>query len=114
MRGVRPGTLGRLAQATPIGPLPYWVSLTQWCQSGLGRLGRHDAPLANGPLARLFWGVLDALDYWVMQARQSVVDAVYGPEPETEADRQVGVIGRTSRACSGLIERRGSPAAVTR
>jgi hypothetical protein len=69
---------GAWAQATPIGPLPYWVSLTQWCQSGLGRLGRHDAPLANGPLARLFWGVLDALDYWVMQARQSVVDAVFG------------------------------------
>jgi hypothetical protein len=55
-----------------------------------GSLGRHDALLANGPLARLFWGVLDALDYWVMQARQSVVDAVYGPEPETEADRQRG------------------------
>ena len=93
---------GAWAQATPIGPLPYWVSLTQWCQSGLGRLGRHDAPLANGPLARLFWGVLDALDYWVMQARQSVVDAVYGPEPETEADRRVGVIGRTSSRLLGL------------
>ena len=34
--------------------------------SGRGRLGRHDALLANGPLARLFLGVLDALDYWVM------------------------------------------------
>ena len=111
-----PGYWRAPGQTATIGPLPYWASLTQWCQSGLGRLGRHDAPLANGPLARLFWDVLDALDYWVMQARQrqSVVDAVYGPEPETEADRRVGVIGRTSRACSGLIERRGSPAAVTR
>ena len=87
---MRSGTLGRLAKAVTIGPLPYWASLTQWRQSGLGRLGRHDALLANGSLARLFWGVLDALDYWVMQARQSVVDAVYGPEPETEADRQRG------------------------
>jgi hypothetical protein len=103
-----------VAKAVTIGLLPYWASLTQWRQSGLGRLGRHDALLANGSLARLFWHVLDALDYWVIQARLSVVDAVYGPEPETEADRRVGVIGRTSRACSGLIERRGSPAAVTR
>jgi hypothetical protein len=44
--------------------------------------------LTNGPLARLFWGVLDALG--LMQARQSVVDAVYGPEPEAEVDRQRG------------------------
>jgi hypothetical protein len=41
-------------------------------------------------LSRNFWRVLDALDYWVMQVRLSVVDAVYGPEPETETDRQRG------------------------
>jgi hypothetical protein len=79
VRGVRSGILGRLAKAVAIGPLPYWASLTQWRQSGLGRLGRHDALLVNGPLARLFWHVLDALDYWVTQARLWPADAIYGP-----------------------------------
>ena len=48
---------------------------------------RHPAHQA---LSRIFWCVLEALDYWVMQVRLSVVDAVYGPEPETEGDRQRG------------------------
>ena len=39
-------------------------------------------------LARIFWRVLDALDYRVMQARLWLIDALYGPEPETGADRQ--------------------------
>jgi hypothetical protein len=43
---------------------------------------------ANGTLARTFWRALDALEYRVMQARLWGVDALYGPEPETEADRQ--------------------------
>ena len=46
-----------------------WASLTQWRLGGLGRLGRHDALLANGSLARLFWRALDASDYWLTQAR---------------------------------------------
>ena len=41
-------------------------------------------------LSQIFWRGLEALDYWVMQVRLSVVDAVYGPEPETEGDRQRG------------------------
>jgi hypothetical protein len=43
--------------------------------------------MADGPLALLFWCVLDALDYWLTQARLWMVDTVYGPEPETAADR---------------------------
>jgi hypothetical protein len=43
--------------------------------------------MANGSLARLFWGVLDALDYW-RQAMLWVIDTVCGPEPETAADRR--------------------------
>jgi hypothetical protein len=39
-------------------------------------------------LAGWFWRALDALDYRVMQTRLWGVDALYGPEPETEADRQ--------------------------
>jgi hypothetical protein len=39
-------------------------------------------------LGRLFWPVVDALDYWVKDARLRIVDAVCGPEPETPADRQ--------------------------
>jgi hypothetical protein len=46
--------------------------------------------VTDGALARLFWRTLDAIDYWVMQARLWRVDALYGPEPETEADRQRG------------------------
>jgi len=45
---------------------------------------------AHQALSRIFWRVLEALDYWVMQVRLSAVDAVYGPEPETEGDRQRG------------------------
>jgi hypothetical protein len=37
--------------------------------------------------ARWLWRALDAIDYRVMQARLWGVDALYGPEPETEADR---------------------------
>jgi len=36
-------------------------------------------------VAPRLWRVLDAVDYWVMQARLWRVDALYGPEPETEA-----------------------------
>jgi hypothetical protein len=80
--------IGAPGEAVTIGPLPYWASLTQWRQSGLGRLGRHDALLANGSLARLFWGVLDAFDYWLTQARLGIVDTVCGPEPPTVADEK--------------------------
>jgi hypothetical protein len=46
------GTLEQPGQTATIG-----AGLTQWRQSGLGRLGRHDALLANGPLARLYWRI---------------------------------------------------------
>jgi len=52
-------------------------------------------------VAPRLWRVLDALDYWVMQTRLWRVDALYGPEPETEADRQRGVIGSPGQR-SGL------------
>jgi hypothetical protein len=44
--------------------------------------------LPNGSLARTFWRVFDAIDNRVWQVRLWGVDALYGPEPETEADRQ--------------------------
>jgi hypothetical protein len=37
---------------------------------------------------RLFWRVVDQLDYWVTLARLRVLDALWGSAPETEADRQ--------------------------
>jgi hypothetical protein len=37
------------------------------------------AIMADGTLGRLFWRVLDALDYWLTQARQLLADAVCGP-----------------------------------
>jgi hypothetical protein len=41
--------------------------------------------LATGSLARLFWRVLDELDYW-LEAKLWTVDMVWRPEPETAAD----------------------------
>jgi hypothetical protein len=37
--------------------------------------------MGKGALSRLFWRVLDAVDYRVTQARLWVADAVCGPEP---------------------------------
>jgi hypothetical protein len=39
-------------------------------------------------LSRLVWRVLDWLDYRLWDGRLRLVDAVYRPEPETEADRE--------------------------
>jgi len=33
----------------------------------------------------LFWRFVDWLDYWFWDVRLRVVDAVYGPEPETSS-----------------------------
>jgi hypothetical protein len=45
------------------------------------------AVMADGPGPQLFWRVLDALDFWLTQARLWVADAVCGPDPDTPADR---------------------------
>ena len=37
---------------------------------------------------RLFWKVLDRIDYAAGVARRWVVDLIYGPEPPTPADRR--------------------------
>jgi hypothetical protein len=57
--------------------------------------------MADGALAQRLWRVLDAVDYRVMQARLWRVDALYGPEPETGADRRRGC-DRESWRRSGL------------
>ena len=44
--------------------------------------------ITDGPFRRLFWRVAEQLDYLVTLARLRILDAVYGPEPETPADRQ--------------------------
>ena len=50
------------------------------------------APRSGRPRVRMFrrlgWRVLDWIDYRIWDARLRMVDAVYGPEPETEADRE--------------------------
>jgi len=35
--------------------------------------------MVDGPLGRIVWRVVDAADYWLMQARLRIVDAVCGP-----------------------------------
>ena len=47
-------------------------------------------------LSRLVWRVLDWFDYRIWAARLRIADALYGPEPETEADREGG---RQERQC---------------
>jgi hypothetical protein len=37
---------------------------------------------------RLCWLLVDWLDYLVWLVRLRIIDALYGPQPETEADRQ--------------------------
>jgi hypothetical protein len=52
-----------------------------------GRVGDIVA-MAASRLARLFWRVVDALDYLVTLARLRILDMLAGPEPETPADQQ--------------------------
>jgi hypothetical protein len=42
--------------------------------------------MADGLLMPLFWRVVDTADYWLMQARLGIVDAVCDPEPPRMAD----------------------------
>jgi hypothetical protein len=65
------------------------------------------AIMAERLLEQSFWRFLDRLDYWVTQARLWEVDTLYGPEPETEADRQRGCARQPWRR-SGLRQP-GSP-----
>jgi hypothetical protein len=44
--------------------------------------------MPKGPLRRLFWRVADDLDYLWTLAMLRILDALAGPLPETEADRQ--------------------------
>jgi hypothetical protein len=44
--------------------------------------------VATGRLRRLFWRVADDLDYLVTHATLRILDALAGPLPETQADRQ--------------------------
>ncbi len=44
--------------------------------------------MADGPLRRLFWRMVDALDYLLTLARMRILDKLAGPEPETPADEQ--------------------------
>jgi len=41
--------------------------------------------MADGPLRRLFWRVVDHLDYLLKLARLRILDVLAGPEPETPA-----------------------------
>jgi hypothetical protein len=49
---------------------------------------------------KLFWRVVDWLDYRIMDVRLHIVDVVYGPEPET---RRHG--DETARSQNGTVSR---------
>ena len=42
--------------------------------------------MTDSPLQRLFWRVVDALDYLLTLVSLRILDALAGPEPETPAD----------------------------
>jgi hypothetical protein len=44
--------------------------------------------MTEGPLRRLFWRVVDALDYLLTMVRLRILDVLAGPEPETPSDQQ--------------------------
>jgi hypothetical protein len=50
--------------------------------------GRIGDIVATGRLRRLFWRVVDDLDYLWTLATLRVLDALAGPLPETPADQQ--------------------------
>jgi phosphatidylserine/phosphatidylglycerophosphate/cardiolipin synthase-like enzyme len=69
----------------------------------------HCAERPVRPVSRLLWQALDWLDYRVWDLRLRVADALYGPEPETEADRdrnREGPRGRPARQESGIHDSR--------
>ena len=44
--------------------------------------------MADGPLRRLFWRLVDDLDYLLTLVTLRIFDALAGPLPETAADQQ--------------------------
>ena len=82
MRSHRSGLHGPLAR-TPRVVRP--VRSSRGLVSGLVRGG---ALMTDGLLRRLFWHVVDQLDYLVTLARLRILDMLTGPLPETSADRQ--------------------------
>jgi hypothetical protein len=53
--------------------------------------------MADGPLARFFWRILDGLDYWIMQAKLWVVDMVCGPLPGDGSPDRTGAMALCQR-----------------
>jgi len=59
--------------------------------------------MARGPLAWLFWRVVDDFDYFLTLTRLRILDALARPEPETLADRlRKRDRARIEKAFSGL------------
>jgi hypothetical protein len=44
--------------------------------------------MPDEPLIRLFWRVLDQIDYWLMQPRLWMADVLCGSELETNAEER--------------------------
>jgi hypothetical protein len=51
-------------------------------------LAIHVAVSVVSDSSMTFWRTVDRLDHWIWYARLRIIDALYGPEPETEANRQ--------------------------
>jgi hypothetical protein len=42
--------------------------------------------MPDEPLACFFWRFADAIDYWIIQLRLYILDAICGPEPPNAGD----------------------------
>jgi hypothetical protein len=51
-------------------------------------LAIHVAVSVVSDSSMIFWRAVDRLEYWIWYARLRIIDARYGPEPFTEANRQ--------------------------
>jgi hypothetical protein len=67
--------------------------------------------MGDRPLHRLFWRVVDYLDYLVTLARLRILDALAGPLPETPADGFVTVTDDVRTVSRGLARRHAAATA---
>ena len=76
--GNDPVTAGARENSRRLGRSLKWRS-APYSRSGASRPPPSTRAMDDGPLGRLFWRVVYAVDYWLMRARLRIVDAVCGP-----------------------------------
>jgi hypothetical protein len=78
---VAAGHTGRIARGRWLAETALRAFIEDWASNPAGR-----AAMIDGLPQRLFWRVIDALDYLVTLAWLRILDALAGPLPKTPAD----------------------------